>query len=200
VEIKGEETIPGTREEVWLALTDPDILQECIPGCDSVLQRSPVDFDLEVLIRIGPIKSRFNGEMKIENPDHPRSYLLKAFGKGGGAGRKDTEEREQGFATMPPVSADALGEAKLELHEMEMQGPVHTRLCYRMDIHINGTVAQMGEQLIYVVGKQMTTQFFRRFQELRKTSNANRTDPAEDLEMTRLIERALKGDNWNPLE
>jgi phage regulator Rha-like protein len=50
------------------------------------------------------------------------------------------------------------------------------------------------------VGKQMTTQFFRRFQELRKTSNANRTDPAEDLEMTRLIERALKGDNWNPLE
>jgi len=200
VELKGEETIPGTREEVWQALTDPVALQKCIPGCDSVVQRSPVDFDLEVLMRIGPIKTRFSGEMKIENPDYPRSYLLKAFGKSGKADQTDTGDRRQSLESIPPVSANALGAARLELHEIKMQGLDHTRLDYRMDININGTVAQLGEQLIYVVSKQMTRQFFRRFHDLQKISNTNKTDSVEDLEMTRLIERALKGEDWDSLE
>ena len=35
MEIKGKYVIASSREEVWEALNDPEVLKECIPGCES---------------------------------------------------------------------------------------------------------------------------------------------------------------------
>ena len=34
MEIKGAYKIAATREQVWAALNDPEILKKCLPGCD----------------------------------------------------------------------------------------------------------------------------------------------------------------------
>ena len=36
MELKGEYRIPAPREQVWAMLNDPDVLRECIPGCESL--------------------------------------------------------------------------------------------------------------------------------------------------------------------
>mgnify|MGYP000403887806 FL=1 len=33
MDLTGEYKIPATRERVWRALNDPDVLQQCIAGC-----------------------------------------------------------------------------------------------------------------------------------------------------------------------
>ena len=42
MELTGEYRIPASRERVWEALNDPAILQQSIPGCES-LERSGED-------------------------------------------------------------------------------------------------------------------------------------------------------------
>ena len=36
MEIKGAYKIAATREQVWAALNDPDILKKCLPGCEKL--------------------------------------------------------------------------------------------------------------------------------------------------------------------
>ena len=86
MELKGEYRIPAPREQVWAMLNDPDVLRECIPGCES-LEGSPADgFSARVTTKIGPVKATFNGAVTLSNVNPPESYTISGEGKGGVAG------------------------------------------------------------------------------------------------------------------
>ena len=36
MDMSGKHTIAATRQIVWEALNDPDVLKECIPGCEEI--------------------------------------------------------------------------------------------------------------------------------------------------------------------
>ena len=55
MEITGEYRIPATRDEVWAALNDPEMLRKCIPGCESLQRRSDTEFDAT----IGALSERY---------------------------------------------------------------------------------------------------------------------------------------------
>lgn len=86
VELDGEERILAPIDKVWASLNDPEVLRECIPGCESLELSSPTEMVAAVTVKIGPIKARFNGEVTLTNINAPSTLTINGEGKGGLAG------------------------------------------------------------------------------------------------------------------
>ena len=71
---------------MWLALNDPEMLKACIPGCQSLEKKSDTELAATVVLKIGPIKATFAGEVTLKNLNPPHSYTIEGEGKGGIAG------------------------------------------------------------------------------------------------------------------
>ena len=86
MDLTGEERIAASRDTVWKALNDPEILRACIPGCESLEKISDTELEAIVGVKIGPVKARFNGKVQLTNLNPPSSYTISGEGKGGVAG------------------------------------------------------------------------------------------------------------------
>ncbi|WP_336493024.1 SRPBCC domain-containing protein, partial [Methylobacterium nigriterrae] len=45
MDMQGEERIEAPIQKVWEALNDPEVLKECIPGCESLEKKSDTDLE-----------------------------------------------------------------------------------------------------------------------------------------------------------
>ncbi|PWW00082.1 hypothetical protein DFR52_103284 [Hoeflea marina] len=149
MEMKGEETIAAPRQKVWEALNDPDILRQCIPGCQSLEMTSPTDMTAVVKVKIGPVSASFQGDVTLENIVAPESYTIAGEGKGGIAGFG------KGGAD---VTLTDLGETTL--------------LAYEVKAQVGGKIAQLGSRLIDSSAKKLAGQFFTRFNEVVSAGSA----------------------------
>ena len=140
MEIRGEYQIANSREDVWLALIDPDVLKKCIPGCESMEKISDTEFAATVMAAIGPVRARFNTKVLLEDLDPPGSYTLVGESKAGAAG----------FGR---------GRANITLTENENG----TRLNYTADFKVGGKLAQVGSRLVVGVTKKTADDFFGSF-------------------------------------
>jgi len=139
--IEGEERIEAPVEKVWAALNDPAVLKACIPGCESLEMKSETELEAVVTLKIGPIKAKFNGEVRLENLNPPHSYTITGEGKGG-------------------VAGFAKGGADVRLTE---DGPDATILSYEAKADVGGKIAQLGSRLIASTSKKLAGQFFSEF-------------------------------------
>ncbi|MDN2568035.1 carbon monoxide dehydrogenase subunit G [Aquibium sp. A9E412] len=136
--VEGEERIEAPVDTVWRALNDPDVLRDCIPGCETLEKTSDTEFAATVSLKIGPIKARFNGEVELQNLNPPHSYTIVGEGKGG-------------------VAGFAKGGADVALAE---DGPDATLLSYKAKADVGGKMAQLGSRLIQSTSKKLAGQFF----------------------------------------
>jgi carbon monoxide dehydrogenase subunit G len=139
--IEGEERIEAPLDQVWEALNDPEILKAAIPGCESLEKKSDTELEALVTLKIGPIKAKFNGEVRLENLNPPHSYTITGEGKGG-------------------VAGFAKGGADVTLTE---DGPDATILTYAAKADVGGKIAQLGSRLIQSTSKKLAGQFFSEF-------------------------------------
>ena len=140
MEISSTRTIAAPPETVWLALNDPEVLKECIPGCESFTSQGEARWCAVVAARVGPVSARFTGMMELFDVTPPTSYTLRFKGQGGGAG----------FAN---------GEAHVEL----ARAPEGTSLRYSATAQVGGKLAQIGSRLVDGVAAKLADDFFERF-------------------------------------
>ncbi len=145
--IEGEERIGAPIQKVWEALNDPAMLKACIPGCQSLEKKSDTELAATVVLKIGPIKATFNGEVTLKNLNAPTSYTIAGEGKGG-------------------IAGFAKGGADVKLTE---DGPNATILNYAAKADVGGKIAQLGSRLIESTSKKLAGQFFSTFND--KVSN-----------------------------
>lgn len=143
MKMNGEEIIEAPIETVWKALNDPDILKQCIPGCESITQTSPTEMKARVSVKMGPVKAGFTGVVHLKDLNPPKSYRIEGKGEGGLAG----------FAT---------GGATVNLETV----PEGTRMSYDVDAQVGGKMAMLGSRLIDSTARSMAGQFFDRFAKL----------------------------------
>ena len=143
MDMQGEERIGAPIQKVWEALNDPEVLKECIPGCQSLEMQSPTEMTATVVLKIGPIKATFNGEVTLKNLKPPHSYTIQGEGKGG-------------------IAGFAKGGADVTLTE---DGPDATVLKYAAKADVGGKIAQLGSRLIESTSKKLAGQFFSSFGE-----------------------------------
>jgi carbon monoxide dehydrogenase subunit G len=144
VKMNGEQLIAAPRQRVWEALNDPEILQQCIPGCQSLEKEAEDRLKATVAIKIGPIGAKFNGAVTLSELDPPNGYLISGEGQGGTAG-------------------SAKGSARVALADQPGGG---TTLSYTVDADVSGRLAQVGGVIIDATAKQLAGKFFRRFGEI----------------------------------
>ena len=86
MEMNGERRIPAPRQLVWERLNDPEILKQCIPGCETIEKVSDTEFTAKVTAKVGPVKASFSGKVTLTDLDPPAGYTITGEGTGGVAG------------------------------------------------------------------------------------------------------------------
>lgn len=147
MQMNGEELIGASKERVWEALNDPEILRQAIPGCQSIEKTADDAFAATVKVKIGPVKATFKGDVTLSNMDAPNGYTITGEGKGGAAG----------FGK---------GGADISLKDADNG----TLLIYDVNASVGGKMAQIGSRLIDGTAKKLAGEFFSSFNEL--VSNA----------------------------
>jgi carbon monoxide dehydrogenase subunit G len=141
MDMTGERRIAASRQTVWQALNDPEVLKASIPGCESLEKLSDTDMKATAAVKIGPIAARFSGAVRLTDLDPPNSYSIGGEGQGG-------------------VAGFAKGGAKVRLADGDGGG---TLLHYEVHAQVGGKIAQLGARLIDATAKQMADSFFDRF-------------------------------------
>jgi uncharacterized protein len=140
MDMNGEYQIAAPRQRVWEALNDPEILRQCIPGCEEIVKLSDVEWTAKVTAKVGPVKAKFGGKVTLSDLDPPNGYTITGEGTGGAAG----------FAK---------GGAAVKLVD---QGD-GTVLTYTVKAQVGGKLAQIGSRLIDGASRKMAEEFFGNF-------------------------------------
>jgi len=140
MELADEIIINAPKDRVYEALNDPEILKQCIPGCEELIKHSDTELEAKVVLKIGPVKARFSGDVQLETSGAPDAISLTGQGNGGAAGHA------KGGAD---VSLVAEGDT--------------TILRYEAKADIGGKLAQLGGRLIQSTAKKLAGKFFKSF-------------------------------------
>ena len=130
MKLTGSYKLNVKKEVVWKALNNPNILKQCIPGCESFEEESKNIFNATATNQIGPMNATFSGIVKLSNMQVNESYTLSGEG-----------QSSVGFAN---------GSADVKINELDDE-----QVC-RLASKINKTVKNSSTKFWYV--KNLPTQ------------------------------------------
>src|ERR1700694_5345940 len=136
MKIEGTHQINAPRERVYALLTDPEVLQRCIPGCESLEKTGEDTYAAIIKAGVGMVKGTFKGNVKLEEMRPPEHYRIVVDGKGG------------------PGFVKGTGDFDLE----EKDGA--TLIKYAGEMQVGGTIAGIGQRMIQGAAKMMASRFF----------------------------------------
>jgi hypothetical protein len=138
--MSGEQQLAAPRQKVWAMLNDPAVLKACIPGCETLDVIGENEFQAVATNKIGPVKARFKGKVRLTDLDPPNGYKISGEGDGG-------------------VAGFAKGGAEVKLSDKDGG----TLLTYNVEAQIGGKLAQLGQRLVNGAAKKLADDFFVRF-------------------------------------
>ena len=160
MKLSGSYQINLSKEKVWQALNDPEILKQAIPGCEEFIKNSETEFTATATNKIGPFNASFTGDIELKDLNPPNSYKI------------------SGSGNSPVGFASGEAEVKLEDHENG------TNLIYEVEANVGGKIAQVGSRLIDMTAKKMADIFFGKFSELiSPVESSNKNDQATTKEI-----------------
>jgi uncharacterized protein len=140
MKLSGSRQLNATMGEVWAKLNDVEVLARCIPGCEKLERISDTELKALVALKIGPMSTKFTGDVTLSEMVPPHSYRISGTGKGGPAGM-------------------ATGGANVKLAATDGG----TELTYDVDANVSGKIAQLGQRLIDATAAQLAEKFFTNF-------------------------------------
>ena len=142
---------------VWDAILNPDVLKECIPGCESLTGSVADGYEAVVKQKVGPVSATFAGLVQLSDIVEGKSLKISGEGKGG-------------------VAGFAKGGATVSFEPMEGG----TRLTYEAEANVGGKIAQLGSRIIDSFAKKLADEFFTRFQAAVEEPDAEPEDVSEE--------------------
>ena len=148
MEVKAEKILKLNQDPdmIWKCMIDPSFMVKSVPGAELTEQLDERNFKGKIIIKIGPVTAKFNGEAeftKLEEAD----YELTMEGKG-----LDTSGKGGANMTM-----------NIKLSTLEEGG---TEMQSSMSLSITGRLAQFGARMIVAVNNKMFDQWATSFTEL----------------------------------
>ena len=98
------------------------------------------EFQAVATVKVGPVKARWKGKVRLSDLDPPNGYKISGEGEGGVAGFA------KGGATVALADKDG-----------------GTLLTYNVEAQIGGKLAQLGQRLINGSAKKLADEFFANF-------------------------------------
>ena len=140
LKIDGRYTFNAPRERVWQVLLDPKVLAQCVPGCESLNEVGPDQYEAIMKVGVASVKGTYKGKVSIKDKQPPSHYVLSGEGSGG-----------PGFMQ---------GDVAVELEENNGQ----TLLKYSSEAKVGGLIASIGQRMLNGVAKMMLDQFFKKME------------------------------------
>jgi uncharacterized protein len=144
MKITGNHEVNTPRDLLYNALIDPEILQRCIPGCESLEKTADDTYVATIKVGIGPVKGTFKGNVRLEDMQPPSHYRMIVDGKGA------------------PGFVKGTGDFNLEERNGE------TAIAYEGDVQVGGVIAGVGQRMIEAAAKMLASQFFKNLQTVLK--------------------------------
>ncbi len=141
MKISGSYEFNTSAQKVWEALTNPESLAGCIPGCEGMETVGEDEYRTVMTVGVGPVRGRYNAKLTIADKAPFSSFRLVLEGNG-----------PMGFAN---------GEAVITLKEEGGQ----TTVAVESDAQVGGTVARVGQRLMDSVARMLLDRFFNCLQE-----------------------------------
>ena len=138
MKISGEFTVNAPRQKVWETLNDVATLGTMIPGAKGLREVGPDEYAASMDLGIGPIRTSFNGKVKISDRDEPSSYKLSLDGDSRHGWMKGTGSVELEVVTGDSTLIKATG-----------------------DVQTGGMIARVGQRMLPGIAKQMMQSFFK---------------------------------------
>ena len=171
MKLSGLYQINLSKQKVWEALNDPEILKNSIPGCEEFTKNSETEFTATATNKIGPFNASFTGDIELTDLNPPNSYKITGSGNS-----------PVGFAS---------GEAKVKLEDYENG----TNLIYEVEANVGGKIAQVGSRLIDMTAKKMADIFFGKFSELISTKDSSSLEESSSEKIDQTVEVKPKKQN-----
>lgn len=137
MKIEGTLKFDAPRDRVFAALTDPAVLQKCIPGCEQMEKTGDNQYNAKLTAGVGPVKGVFTATVSLQDIVAPEHYKLVVEGKG-----------QPGFVK---------GSGELNLKD---EGST-TEIQYSGDINVGGLIASVGQRMIQSTATMLAGRFFK---------------------------------------
>jgi carbon monoxide dehydrogenase subunit G len=137
LKIEGTQKIEAPRERVFAALTDPAVLERCIPGCEQMEKSGDNLYNAKLTAGVGPVKGVFTATVALQELVPPEHYKLVVEGKG-----------QPGFV-------NGTGELNLK----DAGGA--TEIQYTGEVNVGGLIASVGQRMIQGTATLLAGRFFK---------------------------------------
>ncbi len=145
MKIEGTQKISAPRDRVFAELTDPAVLQKCIPGCEQMEKTGEDQYKAKLTAGVGPIKGVFTATVSLQDITAPEHYKLVVEGKG-----------QPGFVK-------GTGDLNLTADNEE------TSIQYAGEINVGGLLASVGQRMVQSAATMMAGRFFKALESEAKT-------------------------------
>jgi len=144
MKLTGTYKLKASRNRIWEALNDPEVLRQCTPGCKRLapVADDPPNTSYEVLMEIGvaSVKGTYTGKIQIADRIPGSQYKLIVTGNGNSG-----FVRAEGVVQLQDDGEDTL-------------------IDYFGQAQVGGTIAGVGQRVIEGIAKLLVGQFFKCFE------------------------------------
>lgn len=140
MELRNSRRLPVARDVAWIALNDPGVLRQCIPGCESIERIDDTTWGIVIAATLGPVGGRWRARITLTDVVPPASYTLNFDGLGSSAGLT------RGRASVALLS----------------QGPMNTLLTYDLKARFGGEYADLDSPQADAAANALADTFFTR--------------------------------------
>jgi uncharacterized protein len=135
MKVTGEHEFRASRDQVWDALQDPDVLAATLPGARRLEPTGGDEYALTVDVGVGSVKGTYDGTFALTDKVEREACTVRATARGR-SGSVTTEARMR-------LSADGQG----------------SRMTYEADATVTGPLAGVGQRLMAAAARRTTEQF-----------------------------------------
>jgi len=143
MQIKDSFVINAPQDKVWDFLFDIPKLSECVPGIEAVEVVDDKTYSGKLVVKVGPIKSSFNGTVILTEVDAPNRI----------AGTVEGDDKSSASS----VKASFTGTLKT------VNGG--TEAAFEVEANLRGRLAQFGGPVVTATAKKLTTEFAKNLRE-----------------------------------
>jgi carbon monoxide dehydrogenase subunit G len=137
VKLAAQHRFDAPPARVFEALTNPAVLQRCIPGCEELIPEGGHVFRARVKIGVAGLKGTYAGRAELRDLNPPASFTLVVDGKGA-----------PGFVrATAAIACTAAGDG--------------TDVTCDADVQVGGLIAAVGSRLVEAASRQQMEVFFR---------------------------------------
>ena len=136
MKLTGQYLVPVPRERAFTLLQDPDILCQCMPGCEGLEKVAADTYKMRMKMMMAAISGQFEGQVRISESKPPESFRLLVEGTG-----RIGFVKGSGLLTLRPEGGST---------EVQFEG----------DVQVGGTIASVGQRLLDTTAKMMIKKFF----------------------------------------